>query len=127
MAYQYAKDHDIGGKESGSDSTYDVLMRQLTGVALKKPKKKSAQILWAKASHDIVEEEVRKRAQFSTSKKGQYAGIRQKVIGELFKALDQEDQKGWEDMAMEEHEEATKAWKKQVDAPISTSPEDRQQ
>jgi hypothetical protein len=126
MAYQYAKDNDLGGKESGADSAYEVLMRQLTGVALKKPKKKSAQMLWAKSNHDIVEDAVKKNAQFATSKKGQVAGIRQKVIGELFKALDEEDQKGWEEVAKEEHEEAINAWKKRVDAPISNSPEDRQ-
>ena len=126
MAYQYAKDHDLCRKEFGADGAYEVLMRQLTGVSLKKPKKKSAQMLWAKSNHDIVEEEVKKNSEFANSKKGQVAGIRQKVIGELFKAMNLEDQKGWEDMAKEEHEEAKNAWKKRVDTPISTSPKDRQ-
>ena len=128
MAYQYAKDHDLGGKESGADSAYEVLMHQLTGVAYKKPKKKFAQSLWAKSSQDVIEDKVKKRLQFNTtSKKGQLAGIRQKVIGELFKVLDKEDQTAWEGMATEEHEEAKKDWKKKVDSPVSKLPEDRQQ
>jgi hypothetical protein len=75
MAYQYAKDNNLSSKESGADSAYEVLMRKLTGIAFKKPKKKSAQMLWAKASHETIEDEVKKHPQFATAKKGQVVGI----------------------------------------------------
>jgi len=127
MAYQYAKDRDLSGKESGADNAYEVLMRKLTRLAFKKPKKKSAQMLWAKSNHTVIEDEVRKHPQFISSKKGRVVGIRQKIIGNLFKELDDDDKKGWEEMAMEDHSQVLKDWKAKMDSLISNSPEDRQQ
>jgi hypothetical protein len=49
------------------------------------------------------------------------------MIGEMFKSLDADDKKGWEEMAVDEHAQVLKDWKTKMDSPVSNSPEDRQQ
>ncbi|KAF9536463.1 hypothetical protein CPC08DRAFT_731593, partial [Agrocybe pediades] len=69
---------------------------------------------------------VQRRAKETQAKPNGLAGIREKVVKDLYAQLPQAFRDTFEAKAKEEHEETLRAWKAELEGPISTKPEDRQ-
>lgn len=127
LAYQYVKDNDMDPKDVGPKNPYRVLLHQLTGVAIQKPRCKPAASLWRKSYRTEIEAEVQKRAQAKGVDSKRLAPLRESIIRELFNELPKVEQEEWAHLAKEEHEEALQKWEKEVKSPPSSDPKDRQQ
>ncbi|KAJ3502939.1 hypothetical protein NLJ89_g8658 [Agrocybe chaxingu] len=127
LAYQYMKDHEINPKDTGADNPYRVLLHKLTGKGLTKPRQKSGPNTWRKTHTMEIELETRRRAMQQGVNVKRLAGIREGVAKEMFAALDPFERDEWLERTKEEHDEAIKKWESDVNGPLSTAPEDRQQ
>lgn len=123
------KDGDMDPKESGVHNPYRVLLHKLTGSGLTRPRLKNAVNLWRKSHRMEVEAETERRiaaAGNSAPKRNQLTTFRDKVARDLFAALNKVDRDQWADQAKEEHETALQQWKKDIEAPPSQEPAERQ-
>ena len=120
------KDHDIDPNESGARNPYRILLHQLTGSSLQRPRQRPAFNLWRKAHTADIEKEVGRRVQEGGSNPKKKAPLREKVVKELFTALPDDEQQEGERIAAEEHKEAVAKFELESKSPPSTKPEDRQ-
>ncbi|KAF8954792.1 hypothetical protein BDZ97DRAFT_1675759 [Flammula alnicola] len=113
MAYQYMKDNDLNPKDSGAYNPYHALMAKLTGKEVNRPRCKTG---------------VNNRLGDLKGKKDRLAAERDKIAREMFAKLDEEEQRSWKVVAMDEHSELMKEYKKdaQLANTPSTDPADRQ-
>ncbi|KAF8971656.1 hypothetical protein BDZ97DRAFT_1650694 [Flammula alnicola] len=105
FAYQYMKDHDLDPKETGAHNPYRALLYKLTGKESNRPRLKPP---------------------VNGIQRSGLASLREKIVRELFAKLPEDERRRWRQTATREHGEAEKAWKKEMESPPSTSPEDRQ-
>ncbi|KAF9470937.1 hypothetical protein BDN70DRAFT_939316 [Pholiota conissans] len=113
LAYQHMKDNDIDSKESGAYNPYHTLLTRLTG----------------KETHrDEIETELKRRLGELKGKRDKLAAERDRIAREMFAKLDLEEQRQWKLLAIEEHNELMKQYKKdlQLANTPSRAPEDRQ-
>lgn len=108
-------------KDSGAKNPFTILLHQITGVGLAKPRKAQALALWAKANLEKIKE-----AKKQAGEGKHYAGNLNKIKSKLFKALPKEERDGWEVMSVEEFEQAEKEYEEKLNAPISTDLSDQQ-
>ncbi|KAF8069289.1 hypothetical protein FPV67DRAFT_1414520, partial [Lyophyllum atratum] len=127
MAYQYWKDREETAKGSEVQDAFLTLLQRLTGKGLPKPRRITASNHWQQTQESklLVDAEVTRRLQFSTKAK-ERAGIRSKVVSDLFKALPEAERAEWEDSSVHQHELALAEWEEKTSGPPSTAPEDRQ-
>ncbi|KAF9471899.1 hypothetical protein BDN70DRAFT_819435 [Pholiota conissans] len=109
LKYQYSKSQDVpSSKFRGKmDDPMFVLMANLTGLAAQKPRRKTGY-------HD---------ANISGRQK---AGIRTQIYKEAYDSLDKEERDEWDNKAVKQYEDALAQYERALDAPPSTTPEDRQ-
>ncbi|KAG6905642.1 hypothetical protein DXG01_001479, partial [Tephrocybe rancida] len=123
LAYGYWKDRERAAMDSDIQEAFLTLLQQLTGKGFAKPHRISGSNHWQAMDENkmLVEVELTCRMNLiSTSKL--HAGIRTKVISDLFKALTPLVRKEWEDLSQEQHQNALDEWKAKVDAPLSKDP-----
>ncbi|KAF9472820.1 hypothetical protein BDN70DRAFT_937902 [Pholiota conissans] len=128
MAYQYMKDNDLNPKDSGAYNPYHSLLSKLTGKEVTRPRCKTGINMWRKTHREDIETELKKRLGELKGKRDQLAAERDKIAREMFSKLDPEEQRGWKAMALSEHDELMKQYKKdlQLANTPSRTPEDRQ-
>jgi hypothetical protein len=126
MAYQYMKDNDLDPKDSGAQNPYRILLHQLTGAHLQRPRLKTAANVWRRTHKEEIEEEVKKQANACGWNRKKLAPLREKIAKEKFGALSPDVRLDWERMAKDEHEEAVELYNKEINSPPSTEPADRQ-
>ncbi|KAF8196481.1 hypothetical protein BJ912DRAFT_846763 [Pholiota molesta] len=107
LAYQYAKDENSTKHITvGSEDPMTVLLAKLAGIPVKKPRMKTAYILWGQRNRQ--------------------AALRTKVYKECFAELDEEERKDYENEAAEEHRAALERIEEALNAPPSSDPADCQ-
>ncbi|PPQ79593.1 hypothetical protein CVT24_010043 [Panaeolus cyanescens] len=130
MAYMHMKDHNMDPLESDAQNPYKVLLHQLTGTTLQKPRLKTAANVWRRTHREEIENEALSRAGATKLKDVQLrkklASLREKVAKELYGELPAEEKAEWERLAKEEHDEAIAKWEAALKRPPSTEPADRQ-
>ncbi|KAF9470323.1 hypothetical protein BDN70DRAFT_821516, partial [Pholiota conissans] len=106
LAYQHMKDNDLNPKESGAYNPYNAIMVKLTGKDVSRPRLKTA----------------------VNGKKERLATERDRIAREMFGRLSEEDQRHWKGVAMDEHNDTLKEYKKELELANSpsTAPADRQ-
>lgn len=126
MAYQYRKDQDLPGCESGAEDPYAILFHQLTGIQLTKPpKKQPAYNIFSKANFDtLLKPLVDAACALEPARK------RVSIVSEVtqweFSKLPMEERDVYEQESKDVHLQAVKEHRDRCSAPISRSPEDRQ-
>ncbi|KAF8057957.1 hypothetical protein FPV67DRAFT_1429273, partial [Lyophyllum atratum] len=127
MAYQYWKDREDSAKGAEVQDAFLTLLQRLTGKGLPKPRRITASNHWQQSqdSKVLVDAEVTRRLEFSTKPK-ERAGIRSKVVSDLFKKLPDAERAEWEESSVQLHELALAEWERKTAGPPSTAPEDRQ-
>ncbi|RDB29488.1 hypothetical protein Hypma_015378 [Hypsizygus marmoreus] len=125
FAYQHSKDIGAKPKEPGLEEAWLVLLHRLTGVGLTKPRRTTAFNHWFKANKDFIDKEIRKATTIDTQGR-KAARNRNKVVSRLFKSLDKEQQKRWEDASFVAHQAKLAKWEIKTSGPLSTLLVDRQ-
>ncbi|KAF8958799.1 hypothetical protein BDZ97DRAFT_1940816 [Flammula alnicola] len=120
MAYQYMKDNDVNPKDSGAYNPYHALMAKLTGKEVNRPRCKTGVNVWRKTHREEIEAELKNRLGDLKGKKDRLAAERDKIAREMFAKLDEEEQRSWKVVAMDEHSELMKEYKK--DAQLANTP-----
>ncbi|KAF9543145.1 hypothetical protein CPC08DRAFT_649983, partial [Agrocybe pediades] len=103
MGYMLDRENDPDPKETGAHNPYRLLAYKLTGKSGKAPRRKTGKI-----------------------KPNGQAGIREKVVKDLYSNVPDDEKAVFETRAAAEHEKAIRKWKAEMEGPISTNPEDRQ-
>ena len=126
LAYQHMKDQDIDPTESGAQNPYRILLHQLTGVTIQKPRKIWVVNVWRKTQRKEIDREAKIIAEREKTPPSKLAAVRNKVACELFEKLPKIEQAQWVEQANEEHEAAVAKWKEQTEGRPSIAPADRQ-
>ncbi|KAF9470439.1 hypothetical protein BDN70DRAFT_939712 [Pholiota conissans] len=129
LAYQHMKDNDLNPKDSGAYNPYNALMVKLTGKEVSRPRLKTAANTWRKTKRDEIEAELKRRlGDDLKEKKERLVTESDKIAREMFKGLSDEEQRHWKGVAMDEHNEVLKEYKKELELANtpSTAPVDRQ-
>ena len=126
LAYQHMKDHDIDPTESGAQNPYRILLHQLTGTTIQKPRKIWVVNVWRKSHCKEIDLAAKTIADRENTPRSRLAAVRDKVARELFEKLPEVEQQEWVEQANEEHETALAKWKQETEGKPSTTPADRQ-
>jgi hypothetical protein len=126
LAYQHMKDQDIDPTESGAQNPYRILLHQLTGTTIQKPRKIWVVNVWRKTQRKEIDREAKIIAEREKTPPSKLAAVRDKVARELFEKLPEIEQKQWVEQANEEHEAAVAKWKEETEGNPSIAPADRQ-
>ncbi|KAF9471420.1 hypothetical protein BDN70DRAFT_938959 [Pholiota conissans] len=128
LAYQHMKDSDLDPKDSGAYNPYHALMTRLTGKEVVRPRCKTGVNMWRKTHREHIEAELKRRLGDLKGKRDRLAAERDKIAREMFGRLDLEEQRSWKTMAVAEHDELMKEYRREVakSHTPSRSPEDRQ-
>lgn len=126
LAYQNMKDQDIDPTESGAHNPYRILLHQLTGTTIQKPRKIWVVNVWRKSHRKEIDREAKIIAERENTPRSKLAAVRDKVARDLFAKLPEVEQKQWVEQANEEHETAVAKWKEETEGKASTTPADRQ-
>lgn len=118
-------------KSSGGSESHKALLYQLTGIKAKKPHTILPVNVWRKTQRDDIETALRERIiqTSAVNASGEYkklASIRETMVREMYGALSKENKAHWEREAKEEYTAAVAKWTRDLDAPPSTAPADRQ-
>jgi len=114
------KDNDVDPTDSGSQNPYCILLHQLTGTSILKPRCKQVSFLWRKSHKETIKTEVRRPAHIKNIHPKKLAPVREKVVKELFSALPKEEQLDWSHAAKEDHQELLKQWEREIKSSPST-------
>ncbi len=119
------KDNDLNPNESGARNPYRVLLQKLTGTRASWPHLKTPANIWRKTHRKQIEAEVQQQAIAGQILK-KWASLWEKVASQMFANLGNEKKEQWAQFAKEEHESAVELYKKELNSPSSTKPEDLQ-
>ena len=120
------KDQDIDPTESGAQNPYRILLHQLTGTTIQKPRKIWVVNVWRKSQRQEIDREAKIIADREKTPRSRLAAVRDKVARKLFYKLPDVEQQQWMEQANEEHETAMEKWKEETQGKASTTPADRQ-
>lgn len=120
------KDNDDDPQEPDVSNPYHLLLLQLTGTSSKPPRFNPASNIWRKDHRDEIETELSHRAKTEGRSRKTLAALRERVARELFGNLSQAEKNEWAEEAKQQHEAASSEWKKEISAPPSTRPADRE-
>ncbi|KAF9471337.1 hypothetical protein BDN70DRAFT_939020 [Pholiota conissans] len=128
LAYQHMKDNDLNPKDSGAYNPYHSLMSKLTGKEVTRPRLKTGVNLWRKTHREEIETFLKNRFGDLKGKRDRLAAERDKIARDMFGKLSAEEQRNWKSMALTEHNELLKQYKKDLEQAMkpSRAPEDRQ-
>jgi len=126
LAYQYMKDQDIDPTESGAQNPYRILLHQLTGTTIQKPRKIWVVNVWWRTQRKEIDHKAKIIAERENTPRSKLTAVRNKVARELFERLSKEEQQQWVEQANEEHNAAVAKWKEETEGRPSTMPADRQ-
>jgi len=122
MAYQYMKDHDINPKDMGEHNPYRALLFKLTKKNYKPPRQKTPVNHWRVAHRD----EINAIANRTEHRSKEALAVRDRIARTEFNKLPQEEQEEWIQHAKDCHVAALAQYKRDINGPVSTDPEDRQ-
>jgi len=122
MAYQYMKDHDINPKDTGEHNPYRALLFKLTKKNYKPPRQKTPVNHWRVAHRD----EINAIANRTEHRSKEALAVRDRIARTEFNKLPQEEQEEWIQHAKDCHVAALAQYKRDINGPVSTDPEDRQ-
>jgi len=120
------KDADDNLQELDTSNPYHVLLLQLMGLPPKPPRLVSAMNSWRKDHRKEIKDELSRRVKLEGWDRKTLAPLREKVAKEIFGRLSQAERNRWAEQAKQKHKTATEEWKKEVSAPPSTCPADRE-
>ncbi|PBK81488.1 hypothetical protein ARMGADRAFT_1144191 [Armillaria gallica] len=129
---EFSKQCDMSTRDTGMDNPWTVILHRLTGVGLSKPCKPQAFNLWFKANTKEVNEawqakvDALKEAN-KLMKPSQHAASYQSFKSKMYHELPTSEKSAWEELAVEEHEVATKEYEEKLKVPISKDPKDLQE
>ena len=121
------KDQDINPTESGAQNPYQILLHQLTGTTIQKPRKIWVVNIWRRTQCKQIDCEAKIIAERENTPQSKLAAVCDKVVRELFEKLPELEQQQWMEQANEEHEAAVTKWKEATEGRPSTLPVDHQQ
>ena len=121
------KDQDIDPTESGAQNPYCILLHQLTGMTIQKPRKIWVINVWRKSHHKEIDREAKIIIERENTPRSKLASDRDKVACDLVEKLPEVEQQQWADQANEDHEAMVAKWKKETEGKASTTPMDCQQ
>ncbi|KAF9522828.1 hypothetical protein CPB83DRAFT_840208 [Crepidotus variabilis] len=127
--YRYRKENSAkaSSKTHPDQNPLTVLMAKLTGIALQKPRRRTAYNVWGPRNRHFVDPIFEQRVKDGVVPKKQHAALRSSLYKELFKdTLEVDEQGEWEDIAMEEHRNVCDAIDAKMDAPPPSDPAERQ-
>ena len=120
------KDQDIDPTESGAQNPYHILLHQLMGMTIQKPRKIWVVNVWRKSQCQEIDREAKIIADREKTPRSRLAAVRDKGACKLFYKLPDVEQQQWVEQANEEHETAMAKWKEETQGKASTTPADRQ-
>ncbi|KAH7904749.1 hypothetical protein BJ138DRAFT_1018673 [Hygrophoropsis aurantiaca] len=127
MAYQYRKDQDISAKESGEEDPFAILLHQLTGVGVKKPRKKAGFHYYSKDYYyTTIKAAFDERVTRDSVPKNEWPKLRSSITRSLFNNMDPDVQRMYNEKALSEHKAAVEKWETQLKSGPSQKPEDQQ-
>jgi hypothetical protein len=128
LSYEYAKDQSPTKHIAiGSEDPMAVLMANLTGIPMKKPRVKTGYNLWSRDNREIVDAVYEERVRVGSIPSKMRAALRVQVYKECFERVDQGIRKDYERKAIEEHRIAVEKIEEALNAPPSQDPAARQQ
>ncbi|KAG6834688.1 hypothetical protein H0H93_008024, partial [Arthromyces matolae] len=124
--YQHWKDRLKAAEDPEVQVAFRSLLHCLTGQGFRKPKRNTPSNHWAALpdNRTRVDNLVRERSAFVGPK--DRAGLRTKVVSEVFKTLPIAEQKEWEDVSRADHAVAMKEWERLTKGEPSSTPADIQ-
>jgi len=120
------KDHDLDPKDSGLSNPYRVLLHQLTGTSIQRPRMRSAHNTWRRTQAPVIEAEVRCLMFLEGITRSAVFTLRECVAKEMFHQLSDDERREWGVQAKEEHEVTMENWKNETQADPSEEPAARQ-
>ena len=114
------KDNDVDPTDSGSQNPYCILLHQLTGTSILKPRCKQVSFLWRKSHKETIKTEVRRPTHIKNIHPKKLAPVHEKVVKELFSALPKKEQLDWSHAAKEDHQELLEQWEREIKSSPST-------
>jgi hypothetical protein len=127
MAYQYSKDRTLPAREFSEENPYAVLLANLSGTTITKPRKPHSFDLWAADHQDVFMPALQAAIAEQQPTRFQLAGLRTRIKKAEFDKLPQEAKAEWHAKANEKHSKAMEVWKTSMNSGPSTAPEDHQQ
>ena len=118
------KDNDLS--DTHKENPFTVLLAQLTSHNTLRPRLQIACNVWCHEQKVSIEKETRIRADALKIPLNKLAPVREKVVKEMYDALNDSQRSSWERKAKAEHEVEMEKWKMQMKNPASTSPAERQ-
>lgn len=132
MGYQYAKDNTVEEKENGAFNPYKIFLpRFVTDLKPSAPRRRPAFNFWRQTKRTEINQELqvqveRAKADGNPILPSHFAARREAIARAMYKELDDDDKKHWENISEEQHELAMIQHNQQQDEKISTAPADRQ-
>lgn len=127
LLYQYNKTRDdAASSEHGASDSLNVLKAKLTGIAIKKPRMKTAYNIWGPENRALVDPIFTQRVQANNVPAKNQAALRSAIYKEFFNQLSADERQQWVQRAEVEHKLVLDEIDKKMKAGPSTSPEDRQ-
>lgn len=120
------KDADSDLLDTGPNSPNRLLLHKLIGTGAQRPRYQSPASFWRKSHKAEIETETLRRAQLAGVTKKKIAPIREKVVKELYAALEPAVRADWTRIAKDDHDEAVAKWENDLKGPASTCPIYRQ-
>ena len=120
------KDHDLDPKDSRLCNPYRVLLHQLMGTSIQRPRMKSAINIWHRTEAPVIKAEVQCLMLVGGIPHSEVVTLRERVAKKIFLQLPEEERKGWGVQAKEEHEVAIENWRNEMQADPSEEPAARQ-
>ena len=112
--------------ESGTQNPYRILLHQLMGTTIQKPRRIYVVNVWRRTQPKEIDCEAKIITDKENTPRSKLAAVRNKVARELFEQLLQVEKDQWTEQANEEYEAAMAKWKRETEGRPSTTPEDRQ-
>jgi len=122
MAYQFMKDHAIDPTGTGEQNPYRALLFKLTKKNYKPPRQKTPVNHWRVAHRDRINT----IANESIHRREDAAAVRDRVARAEFDKLPEDEREEWIQHSKNSYAIAMAQYKRDIDGPVSTLPEDHQ-